>query len=345
MSTSEEKVLQYLHEAQADRARARPRPAVADRDDAARQLPRRRSRRHLRRDRATTRDARPAATRASSARARNPVSAAVGVVETRRRPGPGARQDAARPAARVAAARRRSSRTPRTPAPPRPSRSPPTPRSSGSPARVGDDETARLAASIRADEERMLARVLREIPKLTDAVVGADVQRRAELRHHRRLARRRVREPDARSRAGARDARQADRPPGPQGARRRPRRGPGQGRGGVRGGPRDRPLRRADRRGDHRHAWPSLSQIDLAKVAAYERKQPATAPRSSSRVDRAAAATSRGPGTTSSTADEVRAVLAEGDDDRAQATSAPTSAPTRTAPGSSRAADRQAATA
>src|ERR1700755_1005644 len=41
--------------------------------------------------------------------------------------------------------------------------------------RVGDDETAKLAASLRADEERMLARVLREIPKLTDAVVRADV--------------------------------------------------------------------------------------------------------------------------------------------------------------------------
>src|SRR6478609_9401483 len=40
---------------------------------------------------------------------------------------------------------------------------------------VGDDETAKLAASIRADEERMLARVLREIPKLTEAVVKADV--------------------------------------------------------------------------------------------------------------------------------------------------------------------------
>ena len=43
---------------------------------------------------------------------------------------------------------------------------------------VGDEETARLAASIRADEEKMLARVMREIPKLTDAVVGADVNGR-----------------------------------------------------------------------------------------------------------------------------------------------------------------------
>src|SRR4051812_21322981 len=41
--------------------------------------------------------------------------------------------------------------------------------------RTGDDKTAQLAASIRADEEKMLARILREIPKLTDAVVGAEV--------------------------------------------------------------------------------------------------------------------------------------------------------------------------
>ena len=41
---------------------------------------------------------------------------------------------------------------------------------------VGDDETARLAASIRGDEERMLARVLEEIPKLAGAIVGADVR-------------------------------------------------------------------------------------------------------------------------------------------------------------------------
>jgi ferritin-like metal-binding protein YciE len=40
---------------------------------------------------------------------------------------------------------------------------------------VGDDKTAKLAASIRADEERMLQRVLREIPKLTNAVVGAEI--------------------------------------------------------------------------------------------------------------------------------------------------------------------------
>lgn len=41
---------------------------------------------------------------------------------------------------------------------------------------VGDDATATLAASIRADEERMLDRILREIPALTKAVVRADVE-------------------------------------------------------------------------------------------------------------------------------------------------------------------------
>ena len=41
---------------------------------------------------------------------------------------------------------------------------------------VGDEQTAKLAASIRADEEKMLKRIMRELPKLTAAVVGADVK-------------------------------------------------------------------------------------------------------------------------------------------------------------------------
>jgi ferritin-like metal-binding protein YciE len=41
---------------------------------------------------------------------------------------------------------------------------------------VGDDRTAELAVSIRADEEKMFDRILREIPKLTGAVVGADIE-------------------------------------------------------------------------------------------------------------------------------------------------------------------------
>ena len=41
--------------------------------------------------------------------------------------------------------------------------------------RVGDAKTAKLSASIRADEERMLARVMRELKPLSLAVVGAEV--------------------------------------------------------------------------------------------------------------------------------------------------------------------------
>jgi ferritin-like metal-binding protein YciE len=41
---------------------------------------------------------------------------------------------------------------------------------------VGDEQTAKLAASIRADEEKMLERIMRELPKLTAAMVGADVE-------------------------------------------------------------------------------------------------------------------------------------------------------------------------
>ena len=43
-------------------------------------------------------------------------------------------------------------------------------------ARVGDERTAELARSTRADEERMLEGIMREIPKLTDAVVGAKIE-------------------------------------------------------------------------------------------------------------------------------------------------------------------------
>jgi ferritin-like metal-binding protein YciE len=42
--------------------------------------------------------------------------------------------------------------------------------------KVGDEQTAKLAASIRGDEERMLKRVMLEIPRLTDAVVQAEIE-------------------------------------------------------------------------------------------------------------------------------------------------------------------------
>lgn len=41
--------------------------------------------------------------------------------------------------------------------------------------RVGDDQTVKLAASIREDEEQMLQRILRELPTLTDAVADIEI--------------------------------------------------------------------------------------------------------------------------------------------------------------------------
>ena len=127
---------------------------------------------------------------------------------------------------------------------------------------VGDDETAKLAASIRADEEKMLERVLREIPKLTDAVVRAEVKGNPSYDVTTTGAADAVREAGkAVERDGAHDRHegQAHGAPGPQGPGRRPGRGPDQGRRRVRGRPRDRALRHAHRRGDHRQAGRSVA--------------------------------------------------------------------------------------
>lgn len=50
---------------------------------------------------------------------------------------------------------------------------------------VGDEETGRLAMRIRHEEERMLGRLRREIPALTAAVVGAEVEGRRTYRRDR----------------------------------------------------------------------------------------------------------------------------------------------------------------
>ena len=155
------------------RAGAGARAPVADRHDAAGRLPH------------GARAAPASDTPARRARRRAPARARAGRQSAdrrgrrrreRRRPGAGAGQDAVRPAARLGrrgeGPQERQGRV----------------RIRGPGDRdlhrdrapcdlaVGDDETARLAASIRAEEEKMLQRVLREIPKLTDAVVRAEVK-------------------------------------------------------------------------------------------------------------------------------------------------------------------------
>jgi ferritin-like metal-binding protein YciE len=183
---------------------------------------------------------------------------------------------------------------------------------------VGDDETARLAASIRADEEKMLERVLREIPKLTDAVVGADVDGDPSfdvastgaadaVRDAGEATASKARTTTARTKRTARQARKVP--------------GVAQAEGQVKGAVAtedDLAIPRYDELTAEEIAvkLAALSQIELAKVDAYERKNE-NRTTVLSRI-----ASLRGdepwPGYDELTAEEVQAVLSEGDDDRAQ---------------------------
>jgi ferritin-like metal-binding protein YciE len=140
--------------------------------------------------------------------------------------------------------------------------------------KVGDDETAELAASIRGDEEKMYARVLRELPKLTDAVVRAEVQGERvydasttgaseELEEVAEAVRGKARETVAGARRATRQARKV---PGVA-------RAEGQVKGAL-ASEEDLPIPGYDElTADEIVAkLPELSQIDLAKIEAYERK-------------------------------------------------------------------------
>jgi ferritin-like metal-binding protein YciE len=183
---------------------------------------------------------------------------------------------------------------------------------------VGDGETAGLAASIRADEEKMLERVLREIPKLTDAVVRAEVKGNPSFDVTKTGVADAVRDAgsaaDEKARAtgtrAKRTARQARKVPGVA-------RAEGELKGAV-ASEGDLAIARYDKltAEDIIARLADLSQIDLAKVDAYERRNQ---DRSTilSRID-----TLRGDepwtGYDELTAAEVQAVLSEGDEERAQ---------------------------
>jgi ferritin-like metal-binding protein YciE len=182
--------------------------------------------------------------------------------------------------------------------------------------RVGDDETAKLAASIRADEERMLARVLREIPKLTDAVVRADVNGDSSYDVRTTGAADAVREAAEAARtkttktaaSAKRTARQARKVPGVA-------RAEGQIKGAV-ASEEDLAIARYDTltAEEITAKLPDLSQIDLAKIEAYERNNQ----NRTTILSRVTSLRSDEPwaGYDELTAAEVVAVLSEGDDDR-----------------------------
>jgi ferritin-like metal-binding protein YciE/uncharacterized protein (DUF433 family) len=139
---------------------------------------------------------------------------------------------------------------------------------------VGDDETATLAASILADEEKMLQRILREIPKLTDAVVRAEVKGDSSYdvsttgaadatREARDTTKNAARATTAATKRTARKARKVP--------------GVAQAEGQVKGAAAsEEDLAIAHYDGltaeEVISKLPGLSQVDLAKIDAYERK-------------------------------------------------------------------------
>jgi ferritin-like metal-binding protein YciE len=164
---------------------------------------------------------------------------------------------------------------------------------------VGDDGTARLAASIRADEERMLATILDQIPALTDAMLGGryEVASTGAGETVRRTA----------EKTATRAKKTARRAPGAA-------RAAGAAQGAV-AAPEDLPIARYDTLNVQQisERLPALSQTDLGKVEAYERRHD----NRSTVTDRIAALRAREPwpGYDDQTADEVASVLRSADED------------------------------
>ena len=184
--------------------------------------------------------------------------------------------------------------------------------------KVKDKRTAKLAASIRGDEERMLARILREIPKLTAAVVGSEVEGHpsyemtetgaadatgklaSELGNTARRTQTRAK----------RTARQARKAPGVAQVE-------GQLNGAV-ASEQDLAIQRYDSLTAEEivSKLPELSQIDLAKVDSYERKNE----NRTTVLSRITALQGDEPwaGYDELTAPEIEAVLGEEDEQRAR---------------------------
>ena len=183
---------------------------------------------------------------------------------------------------------------------------------------VGDDDTADLAKSILADEEKMLARVIREIPKLTDAVVRAELKDDPSYDVTKTGAAEAVQEAGEAAASAARrstavtkrTARKARKVPGVAQAE-------GQIKGAV-AGEQDLAIAQYDRltADEITSKLSNLSQIDLAKIDSYERKN-------ENRTTVLSRITSlRGdepwPGYDELTASEVLSVLSEADEEHVE---------------------------
>jgi len=181
---------------------------------------------------------------------------------------------------------------------------------------VGDEQTAKLAASILGDEQRMLERIMRELPKLTDAVVRADVEAKPSYdiaktgaadatREAAREVKQSARETQARAKRTARRARKVP--------------GVAQLEGQIKGAVASEQDLAIPRYGsltaeEILSKLPELSQIDLAKVDSYERKND----NRTTVLSRVSALRRQEPwpGYDELTVAEIEAVIGEGDEQR-----------------------------
>jgi ferritin-like metal-binding protein YciE len=182
-----------------------------------------------------------------------------------------------------------------------------------------DTKTERLAKSVLADEQRMLDRLLKEIPRLTDAVARAEFDGEGSyevtetgaadaVREVGKTARRTARKGSGQAKRSARQARKVP--------------GVARAEGTIKGAvasESDLAIANYDALSadEIQDKLTELSQIELAKVNAYERKNQNRST-ITSRID-TLQADEPWPGYDELAVDEVRAVLAEGDDTRVKA--------------------------
>jgi ferritin-like metal-binding protein YciE len=181
---------------------------------------------------------------------------------------------------------------------------------------LGDEGTAALARSIRADEQKMLDRILEEIPKLTDAVARSEIRGNGSYDISKtgaadaaRAAGEKINETARAASSGAkRSARNARKVPGVA-------RTEGQVKGAL-ASEGDLAIAGYGKltAGEIVEKLSDLSQVDLAKIDSYERRH-------ESRKTILSRITSlRGeepwPGYDELSVSEIRAVLDEGDEDR-----------------------------
>ena len=185
---------------------------------------------------------------------------------------------------------------------------------------IGDQETAKLAASILADEEKMLQRILREIPKLTDAVVRAEVKGKPSYVATTTGADDTVRKAGTSTKTVARKTNAATKRTARQ-ARKLP--GAARAEGQIKGvvaSEADLAIARYDElTADEANAKLSgLSQIDLAKINSYERMNQ----NRTTVIGRITSLRGNEPwtGYDELTGNEVQTALIAGDDERAKQT-------------------------